>query len=56
MRKPPHFRHVIVRTFPLGAYIAVGYGSGDQAMWMVLFFATMVSVGALGLLAVCENK
>jgi hypothetical protein len=32
------------------------FGSGDQAMWMVLFFATMVSLGALGLLTACENK
>jgi hypothetical protein len=32
------------------------FGSGDQAMWMVPFFATMVSLGALGVLAACENK
>jgi hypothetical protein len=51
--KTPHFCHVVVRTFHLGSYIVVG---GDQAMWMVLFFAIMVSLGALGLLTACENQ
>jgi hypothetical protein len=56
MRKPPHFRHVIVRTLPAWSLHQRRFGSGDQAMWMVLFFATMVSLGAVGLLAASENQ
>jgi hypothetical protein len=38
-----------------GACIIAGFGSGDHAMWIVLFFATMVSLGGLGILAACKD-
>jgi hypothetical protein len=53
IRKPPHsprYRKQSAR----GPYILVGFGSGDQAMWIVL--ATMVSLSALALLAACEEN
>jgi hypothetical protein len=34
----------------------MGSGLGDHAMWIVLILATMVSLGALGVLAACEDK
>jgi hypothetical protein len=39
---------------PQGPTLFVGFGIGDQAMWIVL--ATMVSLSALALLAACEDK
>jgi hypothetical protein len=55
IQKTPHFRHVVISTLAWGLR-PCRFGLGDQAMWMVLFFATMVSLGALGILAACENK
>jgi hypothetical protein len=54
IRKPPHFRHVIVSTLRADATLFVGFGSGGQAMWLVI--ATMVSLSALALLAAFEDK
>jgi hypothetical protein len=47
---PPRYHKHSAR----GAYILVGFGLGDQAMWIVI--ATMVSLSALALLAACEDK
>ena len=47
---PPRYH----KHFASGTYILVGFGSGDQAMWIVI--ATMVSLSALALLAACEDK
>jgi hypothetical protein len=47
---PPRYHKHSAR----GTYILVGFGSGDQAMWIVL--ATMVSLSALAVLVACEDK
>jgi hypothetical protein len=47
---PPRYHNHSAR----GTYILVGFGLGDQAMWIVI--ATMVSLSALALLAACEDK
>jgi hypothetical protein len=47
---PPRYHQHSAR----GTYILVGFGSGDQAMWIVI--ATMVSLSALAVLAACEDK
>jgi hypothetical protein len=52
----PQFSHVIISTWDVGPALQRVFGSGDLAMSIVLVFATMVSLSALGLLVACEDK
>jgi hypothetical protein len=38
------------------AYIVAGLASGDHTIWIVLLWAIMISLSALGLLAACEDR
>jgi hypothetical protein len=53
--KLPHFRHLEVSTLPTWGLRCCGFGLGDHAMWIVLFFATMVSLASLAVLAECGD-
>jgi hypothetical protein len=52
----PQFSRVVVTTMFAGPAVLQVFGSGDHAMSIVLVFATMISLSALGLLVACEDN